>query len=214
MERILPDVYHFEGNPKKSESSHSYLLRRKEGNILVCHHGGPSSEDLKEIEKLGGIGSQWVCHQHDASSAGLHEELYARFGCMLFHHRRDQKMVTKRTDCPRVQFGDDGLEHGPDFEALYLPVCTDGFTIFRWHHAGKYFLFTSHAFEFEGGDWHIGVPYTAARKELWRPQVAKLAKWRFNYMFPGYTPAGDDGYYQVDEKAQKSFTKALRAVES
>jgi hypothetical protein len=76
MERILPDVYLFEGNSKKGESSHSYLLRRKEGNIFVCHHGGPSPEDLKEIEKLGGIGSQWVCHQHDTNSDGLHERPY------------------------------------------------------------------------------------------------------------------------------------------
>ena len=214
MERILPDVYHFVSTPKKGQIGHSYLLKRKEGNLLICHHGGPSSEDLEEIESLGGIGSQWVCHQHDANNDGLHDELYARFGCMLYHHHRDRKMVAKRTDCPRVQFGDDGLEHGPDFEALHFPTCTDGFTLFRWHHEGNYFLFTSHAFGFRDGEWLIGVPYTEARRALWDPQLGKLAKWRFNYVLPGYTSADEDDYYLVDDKSQKSFSKTLKALEN
>ena len=111
MERIFADVYHFAGSPKQGEVSHTYLLRRKEGNLLVCHNSGPSTEDYAEIERLGGIDSQWVCHQHDVNRDGLHEDLYAKFGAKLNHHKRE-KGVRKRTDCPVELFSDEGAKHG------------------------------------------------------------------------------------------------------
>ncbi len=50
MECIFPNLYHFSGTPRKGETSHTYILKRNEGNLFVCHHSGLSAEDIDEIE--------------------------------------------------------------------------------------------------------------------------------------------------------------------
>ncbi len=211
MERIIANLYRCSSAKSKKENTHTYFLQRDEGNLLVCHQTAPSSEDLDQIEGLGGIGSQWVCHQHDLIGNGLHDELYERFGCMLHHHRADVKGVRKKTKCPEVQFGNDGLEHGSDFEALYFPCCTDGFTIYRWRDRSKYFLISSHAICMRDGEWRVHFPYPAYRNDLLRPQIAKLAKTRVDYVLPGYTAPDEDEYYRLNDQSRKSLSATLRA---
>ncbi|NKB66185.1 MAG: hypothetical protein GKR89_03915 [Candidatus Latescibacteria bacterium] len=208
MERLFPNLYRV-STPNKKETSHTYLLQRQAGNLLVCHNGGPSAEDLDEIERLGGIDSQWVCHQHDVNRNGVHEDLYARFGCKLHHHRRE-KGVRKKTQCPVVPFGDEGLKQEPDFEALYYPSCMDGHSLFRWRHRDQYFLFTSHAFYLRENTWHISVPMPSYRRDLLRPQFAQIAKLQVDYVLPGYTAPQEDTFYRLNEQTKQSFSEALR----
>ena len=93
MERIFANLYRCGSTPNKRGMSHSYLLVRKEGNLLVCHQSGPGAADMKEIKKLGGIDGQFICHNHDTLRNGLHEELHAKFGCELHHHLGEKKAV-------------------------------------------------------------------------------------------------------------------------
>ena len=212
MERIFANLYRCSSAANKKQITHTYFLQRGEGNLLICHQTAPSLEDIAEIDELGGIGSQWVCHQHDLVRDGLHEDLYARFGCMLYHHRADAKGVRKKTKCPEVQYGDDGLEHGSDFEALYFPCCSDGFTVYRWRHRGKYFLISSHALGMHDGKWEVHFPYPTYRKDLLRPQIAKLAKLRVDYVLPGYTAPDGDEYYRLNDRTRKSFSERLKEL--
>ena len=206
MERIFANLYRFGGGPDKRGTSHTYLLVRKEGNLLVCHRSGPSTEEFSEIEGLGGIDSQWICHAHDTNRDGLHEDLYSQFGCKLHHHRADRSSVRQKTKCPYVSFGDEGLEHGSDFEALYFPTCTAGCSVYRWRHRGKYYLFTSHALYLRDNKW--ALQFNPHRMTHWRPQLGKL---RVDYVFPGYTSRGEDGFYRLNDQRRKSLSRALRA---
>ena len=79
MERIFANLYRCSA-PNRRGTSHTYLLVRKEGNLLIGHQTAPQPEDFDEIEKLGGIHSQWICHHHDTIRNGVHEALHARFG--------------------------------------------------------------------------------------------------------------------------------------
>ena len=209
MERIFANLYRLGGAPDKRGTSHTYLLVRKEGNLLVCNRSGPSARDIAEIERLGGIDSQWISHHHDANRDGLHEDLCARFGCKLHHHSADRSGVRQKTKCPYVQFGDEGLEHGSDFEALFFPTCSAGHTVYRWRHRGKYFLFTSHALYTRENKWNL--QFNPHRVTLWRSQLSKLAKLRVDYVFPGYTAQGEDGFYRLNDQMRKSLSSALRA---
>lgn len=213
MERILPNVIRFSGPYTKKELGHSYLLLRDEGNVLVACHSGPRSPgELEEVEQLGGIASQWVCHQHDVNRHGLHEELYARFGCKLHHQFRDEKGVRKRTACPVEHFGDDGLTCGTDFEAHYYPSCMDGHSIYRWRSGGKYLLFTSHSFLLRGDEWQLHVPAAPKlRRDLMRPQLPKVAKLRIDYVLPGYSGSevDGDGYYKLNGRTRRSLKEAF-----
>ena len=76
MERVLTNLYRI-GAPNRRGTSYTYLLVRKDGNLLIGHQSQPSKRDIGEIEKLGGIDSQWICHQHDTLTDDVHEDLHA-----------------------------------------------------------------------------------------------------------------------------------------
>ena len=209
MERIFASLYRIDGARTHRGTGHSYLLVRKEGNLFVCHQSGPSTEDIAEIERLGGIDSQWICHNHDANRDGVHEDLYHRFGCTLHHHSAERAAVRKRTKCAYEQFGDEGLQHGSDFEAHYFPSCTAGHSVYRWRNRGRYFLFTSHALFVRDTEWDFG--FNPHHVDRWSPHIDKLVKLRMDYVFPGYTTPDEDGFYRLNDQMRKSLSRALRA---
>lgn len=214
MDHILPNVIRFSGPYTKKELGHSFLLLRDAGNVFVACHSDPRSpEELEQIEQLGGIDSQWVCHQHDVSRDGLHEQLHETFGCKLHYHFRDEKGVQKRTSCPVEHFGDDGLTYSEDFEAHYYPSCMDGHTLYRWQHNGHYLLFTSHSFRLSADQWQLFVPLgPAKRRELMRPQLPKVARLRVDYVLPGYSANEEagEGFYRLNNKTRRSLKSAFR----
>lgn len=213
MEKLFANLYRFSAiaNKKRNIRSHSYLLLRKEGNIMICHtKSGTPAEEFDQIEKLGGVSSQWVSHHHDIIADHFHEDLHARFGSELYYHKADRAGVRKKTKCPFVQFEDDGLQYGSDFEALYLHTCSVGHSVYRWRCRGKYYLFTSHAVYLRNDKWDLH--FNGRHAEAWRPHLSKLENLRVDYVFPGYTEEGDDGeFYPLTDQKRKSFSKALKA---
>lgn len=91
-----------------------------------------------------------------------------------------------------------------------MPMFTRGNTVFGWRNRGKYYLFTSHTiYPLEGG-WHIslnrhtGKPWGENRR-IWqahaiRPALARLKDLQVDYVIPGYTEAGDDTLYRLDDR--------------
>jgi len=209
MERVFANLYRI-GALNRRGTSYTYLLVRKDGNLLIAHQSPPSTNDIGEIEKLGGVDSQWICHQHDALTDGVHEDLHTRFGCVLHHHSRDRPAVRKKTKCPTEQHGDEGLQYGSDFEVMYWPTCTSGHCIFRWHSRGKYYLFTSHAIYARDQDWDLQC--NKRRLDDLRPQLSKLAKSRVDYVFPGYSSTEERGFYKLNDEARRSLANAMKAV--
>lgn len=209
MERVFANLYRIGGAQNRRGSAHSYLLVRKEGNLFVCHQSGPSPKEIAEIKRLGGIESQWICHHHDANREDVHEDLHKRFGCALHHHSAERAAVRKKTKCPNEQFGDEGIQHGTDFEGLFFPSCTAGHTVYRWKHRGKYFLFPSHAMNLREDKWEFG--FNPWRVGAWGDQVPKLARLEANYVFPGYTGAGEDAFYRLNDQTRRSLARGLRA---
>ena len=43
MEKLFHNLYRTGTSANKRGFSHSYLLVRKEGNLLICHQQGPSA---------------------------------------------------------------------------------------------------------------------------------------------------------------------------
>ena len=209
MERIFANLFRISAPKGKIRLSHTYFIKRKKGNILISHHSVPTPEDIAEIENMGGIESQWVCHSHDLLPKPIHEDLHAQFGCRLHYHEVERSPVQKKTKCPDTVFEGDRTMHGTDFEALYMPTCTAGHSFYRWHTRGKYCLFTSHAMYYRDGKWNLKFsPRTA---DYWLPQISEMANLQVDYVFPGYTPVKGPAFYQLDEKAKASLSDALKA---
>lgn len=207
MEQMFSNLYRV-SSPNRRGTSHTYFLKRKESNLLVCHQARPSPEDLDEIESLGGIESQWVCHNHDLVRDGLHQDLFDRFGCSLHYHGTDRKRVRTRTKCPDVEFGDDGDQHRTDFEAFYLPTCSPGHSVYRWRNRGKYYLITSHSMYQQEGEWDLC--FNQKLSDKWGPQLGALSKLRVDYLFPGYTGLEDEDFYRLSDQSRKSLSNAIR----
>ena len=93
---------------------------------------------------------------------------------------------------------------------MYWPTCTSGHCIFRWRSRGKYYLFTSHAIYARGQAWDLQC--NERRLADLRPQLSKLSKLRVDYVFPGYSSTDERGFYQLNDEARKSLTRAMKAV--
>ncbi len=53
MERIFANLYQVTGTDRRG-TSYTCFLKRKEGNLLVCHQAPLAAEDIDEIEQMGG----------------------------------------------------------------------------------------------------------------------------------------------------------------
>ena len=205
MDKIFPGVYRF--SIGKRGRSYTYLLVRKQGNLLICHANRGSSvvDFLDEIEQLGGIARQFVSHSHDAARGELHELLYERFGCTLSYHERDRKKIAKKTECPVSEFGDEGLELGSDFRAIDI-----GHTVFHWSNRGKHYLFPGHAIERHDDEWGIHMhPFFDLRAPL-----ADLADLQVDYLLPGHTSPRKEEYHTFTSRSLRAYHQALRESRS
>ena len=206
MERVHENLHRIAA-PHDMGSSYTYVLIRKQGNLLISHGSVPLDADIGQIETLGGIDSQWICHQHDVMPGGAHEALHDRFGCVLHVHKRDRAAVRKKTKCPLEQHDDAGLPYARDFEVIYWPSCTSGHCLLRWRNRGKFYLFTSHAVYFQDGRWQLQCNFR--RADDMRPNSTRLSQAQVDYVLPGYLDDEDGGFYRLSKADRKSLSEAM-----
>jgi hypothetical protein len=142
---------------------------RKEGNLLLPSGdgGGTVADLLNDIEALGGVDTQFVTHNHDVNGP-FQEAVYDRFEAKLSYHVAEHNAVVEKTKCPSVEFGDEGVQLGSDFQALYFPSCCAGSSLYYWQDSGNHFLFTSHVINMVEDGWQVGL-------DLW--QYKNLREW-------------------------------------
>ena len=215
MERIFADLYRFSDGPRgpSKKMSYTYLLVRKQGNLLIRHWGLSSVFDhLDEIAELGGIDRQFVAHHHDAKRGDLHDRLYARFGCKLSYHQAERRHVRAKTKCPEQEFGDEGLQLGSDFKAHAFPGHTPGMSIFQWRNRGKYHLFPSHVIQYHNDEWYID--FDPPPTPPLHAQPAELAALQVDYLLPGASAGDKEPVHTFTAGTRKSFHEALHTKTS
>jgi hypothetical protein len=88
LERIFPNLYRFTDFGHRARS-YSYLVVRKEGNLLLPGFVTSLYDHFTDIDKLGSVDLQFITHYHDLNPA-FHEKAYNHFGCKPCYHRRVQ----------------------------------------------------------------------------------------------------------------------------
>ena len=65
LRRIFANLYRIDSHPrgKSGKVSYSYLLVRKQGNLLICNQMSLIEECLEEIDALGGIDTQLLARR-------------------------------------------------------------------------------------------------------------------------------------------------------
>ena len=60
MQCLFPNLYRFTDEPFRKGRKYAYLIVRKKGNLLLPFKGGSVSDLFKEIERLGGVDTQFI----------------------------------------------------------------------------------------------------------------------------------------------------------
>lgn len=182
--RIDGEVYLSGYHSESSFGAASYLIARKNGNILV---DSPrfTRPLVRRLEELGGVDTMFLTHKDDVAD---HEKFHAHFGCERVLHARD---VTARTrGVERIIEGDEPVSLGDDLQGgngLILPV--------PGHTAGSCCLLYDDKYLFTGDHiaWSASRGHIYAfRSVCWYSwdelvrSVERLAQYRFEWILPGH----------------------------
>ena len=219
MKQIFTNLYRFEGESPRGERLHSFLLVRDGGNLLLPCQDAPVHDHFEDIEKLGGIDTQFVTHNHDVAAGGLHEAVHERFGARLSYHSAERDAVSEKTGCATKEFGDEGLQLSDDFRAIYFPSCCAGSSIYHWSNGDQHFLFTSHVINRVEGGWNVGLDLWQYRNlRDWgeggsppdpRPQLAEIGDLPLDYTMPNAIRKGQEDSHQFSAETREAFSNAL-----
>ena len=211
MKRIFANLYRFDSKPrgKTRTVSHSYLIVRKQGNLLICNKYAPVTDYMDEIDELGGIDTQLIALCLDASPGDYHDELHACFGASLCYHEAERKMTRTRTKCPEIMFGDGGLKIGRDFEVFLFPnKGHTGTSLFRWRNRGKSYLFTARLLRIIKNEWAMRFD-----PQLWPEKRAlfdTLPILDSDYVLPGGTPELEEDIHRLNDSLRKSLASVIQ----
>jgi glyoxylase-like metal-dependent hydrolase (beta-lactamase superfamily II)/ferredoxin len=173
----VDDVFACGWASKSSFGASSWLVRRKEGNVLVDSPRASRSL-LERIRALGGARYMFLTHRDDvADHAYWHESL----GCDRILHAADVTLATR--DVEHKLAGSDPIAFAPDLSVIPVPGHTRGSAALLYRDT---FLFT--------GDhlWGDEGSLDAGRDVCWyswSEQLRSLARLRdheFTWVLPGH----------------------------
>jgi glyoxylase-like metal-dependent hydrolase (beta-lactamase superfamily II)/ferredoxin len=114
------DVYFCGYASESSYGAQSWLIVRRDGNVLV---DSPRAAKplLEEMKKLGGVRWMFLTHRDDVAD---HRVFRDTFGCERILHRRDVTSATR--DVERMIEGDDVVRLADDLQIVPAPGHTAG----------------------------------------------------------------------------------------
>jgi glyoxylase-like metal-dependent hydrolase (beta-lactamase superfamily II)/ferredoxin len=172
-------VYFCGFTAESSFGATSYLVRRREGNLLVDspRAAGPL---LRRLEQMGGVRWMFLTHRDDVAD---HRRFHDRFGCERILHARDVTSGTR--DVERRLEGDEPQRLADDLLAVPVPGHTAGSAVLLYRDR---VLFTGdHLMASEDGSRLV-----AGRDVCWYSwpeqvrSMERLLDLRFEWVLPGH----------------------------
>ncbi len=188
---LAPDVLHCGFHSEATYGAASWLLRRRDGNVLIdVPRFTPTL--VERIAALGGV--RWLFLTHRDDVAG-HDQFAARFGCERILHRGDLEPATR--DVERVVDGEEPQELAPDLLLLPTPGHTAG-SLCLLHRGGGGHLFTGDHLAWDARLGHpIGFPEFC--EDSWPRAIASTRRLAamaqhgtldFDWLIPGHGAPG------------------------
>ena len=153
MNQIYSDLWQTTPeHPFPNAVTHAYFLKREGGNVLFYSSG--ISEDLQQIQELGGIIRQYLSHRDEAGQPLV--EIKQMFGSELCCHRLEEKAIARV--CPVDLTFQTREIHLGDIEIIPTPGHTAGSTCFQYKSPyGKTYLFSGDTIYPSNGSWETLV---------------------------------------------------------
>jgi glyoxylase-like metal-dependent hydrolase (beta-lactamase superfamily II) len=176
---IHDNVYYLGYASEQSFGAASYLILRKEGNVMV---DSPRMNGMlgKKIDALGGVKHLFLTHRDDVAD---HQEWSDRFGCQRIMHKDDLGVGMSQMELKLE--GLKPYELAPDLKIIPVPGHTKGHCVLLYD--GKY-LFTGDHLEFDEDEGKL-----RAFKDYcwydWESQIEsmkRLLEFDFEWVLPGH----------------------------
>jgi len=178
-EPIAPGVYDCGFTAEASYGASSYLLRRREGNLLVDSPRA-AAPLLRALDRMGGVRRMFLTHGDDVADHALFADA---FGCTRLLHEGDVGPGTASVE--QVLRGRDPIDLEPGLTVVPVPGHTRGSAALL---ADDMFLFTGdHVWGSDDGE---GL--SASRAVCWyswaeqRRSLERLLDLRFEWVLPGH----------------------------
>ena len=191
-QELAPGIYRCGYNAASSYGAHSYLIRRRDGNLLV---DAPRyiNKLVHKIEELGGLADILLSHRDDVADA---DRYAAHFKARVWIQEHDRSAAPYATDLIR---GLEAIEIRSRLLAIPVPGHTRGSVVYLLDDA---FLFTgdSLAWSEKRGDL---VAFREVNWYSWTEQrrsLAKLVDYRFEWVLPGH---GGSVHLPADEMRRR-----------
>jgi glyoxylase-like metal-dependent hydrolase (beta-lactamase superfamily II)/ferredoxin len=155
----------------------SYLIRRKDGNVLV---DSPrfARNLVRRIEEMGGIATMFLTHRDDVAD---HEKFRRHFGCERVMHQDETGWIRVE----RILEGGEPTLLGPDLQAIPTPGHTKGHAVLlyrdRYLFTGDHLAWSpryGHLIAFRRHNWY-SWPETIRSME-------RLTRYSFEWVLPGH----------------------------
>lgn len=192
METVLPGLYSLAPRPLPFDPSldiRAFLLRRKQGNLLV-YSVNVLASDAPAVRDLGGIARQYLNHWHEALFAS------DRIEAPLYCHEKERASVAKKTPVHGT-FSSRHVLDG-DFEVIPTPGHTSGATAFLWDSGGHRFLFTSDTIYLSEGEW-VATVLESSDRASYIESLELIRELDFDVLVPWAATRGQPYHAMTDK---------------
>jgi glyoxylase-like metal-dependent hydrolase (beta-lactamase superfamily II)/ferredoxin len=178
-EPIAEEVSFLGFTSEDSFGASSYLVRRKEGNLIVDSPRA-AAPLLKRIEEMGGARLMFLTHRDDVAD---HEAFHRRFGCERVLHAADVTPGTAGVE--RRLPGDEPVRLAEDLLAIPVPGHTRGHAVLLYRDR---FLFTGDHLAYSPELRRL-YAFRDACWYSWTEQIRsmeRLLDYSFEWVLPGH----------------------------
>jgi len=178
-ESIAEEVSFLGFTSEDSFGAWSYLVRRREGNVIVDSPRA-AAPLLKRIEEMGGARLMFLTHRDDVAE---HEAFHRRFGCERVLHAADVTAETAGVE--RRLPGNESVRLAGDLLAIPVPGHTRGHAVLLYRDR---FLFTGDHLAFSPARRRL-IAFRDACWYSWTEQIRsmeRLLEYSFEWVLPGH----------------------------
>jgi glyoxylase-like metal-dependent hydrolase (beta-lactamase superfamily II) len=194
----------------------AYLLQREAGNLVV-YRADTVRQKEAELNRLGGIGRQYLNHRHEAAPAC--DWIAASFGAPLHCHESDAPSASAGCKVDETFSARQRLDD--DFEVIPTPGHTSGATCYLWDTGEHRCLFTGDTIFFPRGEWRALLLRSdapapldgASDRERYVESLELVRSLDFDLIVPSLSTADRPHYEFVDrQEAERRIDAILERV--
>ena len=189
---LTDDVYRLGYNASSSYGAHSFLIRRRAGNVMVDSPRFARALVTK-IEEWGGLSRILLTHQDDIADA---DRYAAKFKASVTIHKSDRRRVPYATD---ILDGTEPIALAADLLAIPVPGHTKGSVAYLYDRRSL-FAGDSLAWDFETEELTAHRDYCWYSWDEQTRSLARLLNYPFEWVLAGH--GGSHGLAAAEMRAQ------------